>query len=1162
MLRLRGALPYDDLLRRIRSGEAVLTLAGVAGPARGLVAAALATDLGRPVVVVQADLEGAREVQADAAMFLGSAGKCLLLPDRDLAPYEPGPVSPQLAGERLRALEALPELTGGVVVLTVPALHEALPPPSRLKAFELDLAVGARVDRERILHHLVSAGYRRADLVELAGEFSVRGAIVDVFGPAVPRPVRVELDGDAISSLRFFDPGSQRSLEPVERLRVGAAVEALLTAEERLSLLKRLPDPLSRRGAQRVARLRDRLETGASLEGEERYLPWLLPGYARVTDYLPGSAIAAVCEPKRLREVSDHLCARTGAIHEELARAREPLPRPDELHAPASEVWGSLGRLPQVHFRQFAAPGPGTCLDLPVRPVRYGAKEFGVFLKDLARWSEAEAMVIVGCESAEEEAAIAGRIRERQAEDPGVRPPLLVPGRFSSGAEMTSAGIVILPGRDVLGVPLRRAAARRAPQAFREVFADLKPGDPVVHEDYGIGLYRGVMALPIEGVRQDFFLLEYADQEKLYLPVDQVHRVQKYLGSGRAPQLSRLGTEAWERTKSRVKASLRLFAEGLLELYAARQVAAARAFPARPQVEEEFARSFPYEETADQVRVIEEVGRDMSASRPMDRLVCGDVGYGKTEVALRAAFRAAMEGAQVAVLVPTTILAQQHYQNFRQRMGPVRVEMLSRFRDPGERKRIMAEVERGKVDVLVGTHQLLAKSLKFRHLGLLVIDEEHRFGVKQKERLKELRRNVHVLTLTATPIPRTLNMGLSGLRDLSVIETPPPGRLSVVTHVHEENPTVAREAILREMGRGGQVFYLHNRVQGIAGCAERVRELVPEARLAVAHGQMGHRALERAMSGFASGKADVLVCTSIIGAGLDLPNANTLIVERAEMFGLADLYQLRGRVGRSVRQAYAYFFFGPRGTPTLDARRRLAAMLEFGELGSGFRLAVRDLEIRGAGNLLGPQQHGVLHAVGFDLYSRLLDSAVRELKGEVVSESVPPQLALGMDSYLPDSYVTDGRSKLEVYKRLAACATPQELAGFVAEITDRYGPPPREVRILVAAAELRQLATPLNIERILRKGTTATLVFRDRDGLMRMLQAGPPEGFRVSNLSLVCPVPADPEQMLGSLRRLFSTEVPSKAALSKTMLAKTMLAKTGGGVQGRDPRGPERDRRE
>jgi transcription-repair coupling factor (superfamily II helicase) len=1119
--RLRGCVPYAELLRLVRAGERTVNLAGVSGPVGGLLVSALSRDAGRPVVAVVPDLESARDFHADAALFGGAHGT-FLLPDRDLAPYEPGPVSPQLTGERLRSLAALPDLASGVVVTTAAALHEALPVPSRLAAFEIYLAIGDSIDREQFLHRLVASGYRRVDMVELGGDFSVRGAIVDMFCPAVGRPLRVELDGDAIASLRFFDSGTQRSLEDTGKIRIGAAAEALLTASERSALLDRLPDPLTRQGAQRTARLKDRLESGSSLEGEERYLPWLLSSPVRLPAYFPDRAFVAMVEPDRIRDASERLVARTASIYEDLVRAREPIPRPHELAATVEEVHSALSFRTVVEMRLFPAPVRGPALELKARPVRYGAGEFRSFLKDLGRWSAAGYTVLVGWEASEERDSITRRVADAMAEGATVHPVAFTPGRLSAGAEIAEAGMVLLPARDVLGAPLRKVAAGRAPKAFRDVFADLKLGEPVVHEDYGIGLYRGIVSIPIEDIRQDFFLLEYAESEKLYLPVDQVHRVQKYLGGGPAPRLSRLGTEAWEHTKSKVKASLRLFAEKLLKLYAERKMSPARPFPTQEEVENEIVRTFPYEETPDQERAIAEVMKDLAEPTPMDRLVCGDVGYGKTEVALRAAFRAAMQGSQVAVLVPTTVLAEQHYRNFVLRMAdaPLKIEMLSRFRSPRERKRILDDVEKGRIDIVVGTHQLLAKSVRFKSLGLLVIDEEHRFGVGQKERLKELKRSVHVLTMTATPIPRTLNMGMTGLRDMSVIETPPPGRLAVLTHVLEDNPAVTREAILRELARGGQVFYLHNRVQSIAVCAQRLRDLVPSARLAVAHGQMPFRTLERAMTDFTSGKADVLVCTSIIGAGLDLPNSNTLIVERAELFGLADLYQLRGRVGRSRRQAYAYFFYSQRGAPTLDARRRLAAMLEFGELGSGFRLAVRDLEIRGAGNLLGPQQHGVLQAVGFDLYSRLLDSTVREIKGEVVAAEVPPQFTLAISAYLPDAYVADGRLKLEVYKKLAACETADDLDKFAAELRDRYGEPPPEVGYLMGLAALRRMGTPLGLARVARRGGQALLTFRDLNGLRRVLATGSRKGWKAEGTTLTVPVPTEPGAMLNELKSI------------------------------------------
>ncbi len=1112
LTRLKGFLPYDGLLKAVRAGERVIAAEGAAGAARGLLVSALAAELDRPVVAVAPDLEAARGL-ADEVESLLPPGTVRLLPDRDLAPYEPGPVSPQIAGLRLEALPRLPDLVAGVVVTTAVGWLEALMPPARLGAFQMELTLADTVDREAILHRLVTAGYRRVDVVELAGEFSARGWIVDLFSPAAGRPIRLELDGETLASLRWFDPATQRSLEEVERVWVGPAAEALLTADERMAILARLPDPLARRGGQRVARLRERLETGMALDGEERFIPWLIPGAVRLAAYLPRSAVIVMAEPGGVREAWERAVTRAAAMHEELARAREPVPGAGELYADPAAVRQALADWPQVRMAQFAAADAVTTFRFGVRPVRFGAQEWEALRRSLAGWAAAGAGTWIAGESGEEREAATGRAGTQA---------VVLEGRWTGGAELAGAGIVLMPARDVLGAPVHRIPVRRPPKAFRDAFADLKPGDPVVHEEYGIGLYQGVLPLSVEGVRQDFFLLEYAESQKLYLPADQAHRVQRYLGAGRHPKLDRLGTGAWERTKAKVAAALRLYAGELLKHYAERAVASARPFPSTADVEAEFARTFPYEETPDQARVIVEVGRDLEGAKVMDRVVCGDVGYGKTEVLIRAAFRVAVQGSQVAVLVPTTILAQQHFQNLTARMAgtPVTVGMLSRFRTPEERARTVAGLANGSVDIVIGTHHLLSASIVYRNLGLLVVDEEHRFGVRQKEKIKELKKNVHVLTLTATPIPRTLNMGMAGLRDLSVIETPPPGRLAIVTHVHEENPAVAREAILRELARGGQVFYLHNRVQSIMVCARKIQEMVPKARVVVAHGQMPLGPLEKAMGAFSAGRADILVSTSIIGAGLDLPNANTLIIERAENFGLADLYQLRGRVGRGSRQAYAYFFFSPKGVPTLDARRRLAAMIEFGELGSGFRLAVRDLEIRGAGNLLGAEQHGALHAVGFDLYSRMLDSAVREMKGEVVVVEVPPPVTLGVEAYLPEGYVPDGRSKLEVYKRLAACAEAGELGALTAELRDRFGEPPIPVSRLVALAGLRVLGVRRGLVRATRHGAKVRLEFRDREALRAVIAGagGGRRGWVAEDRALTVTVPPDPDEILRDMR--------------------------------------------
>ncbi|HHY91958.1 MAG TPA: transcription-repair coupling factor, partial [Firmicutes bacterium] len=676
----------------------------------------------------------------------------------------------------------------------------------------------------------------------------------------------------------------------------------------------------------------------------------------------------------------------------------------------------------------------------------------------------------------------------------------------------------------------------RAPleEAAVPSFTDLKVGDLVVHVVHGIGRYQGVKTLESAGSTRDYLVLEYAGNDRLYVPTDQVHLLQKYIGpEGESPRLSKLGGNEWQRAKSRAKRSVEEMAQELLSLYARRKAAPGYAFGPDTVWQKEFEEAFPYQETPDQLKAVEEVKQDMESPHPMDRLLCGDVGYGKTEVAIRAAFKAVMEGKQVAVLVPTTILAQQHYNTFRQRLAryPVQVEMLSRFRSAAEQREILKRLRRGAIDIVIGTHRLVSKDVHFADLGLVIIDEEQRFGVKQKERLKELKATVDVLTLTATPIPRTLHLSMVGLRDMSLIQTPPEDRYPVQTYVVEYSESLVRDAIARELARGGQVFYLYNRVEGIEAEARRVKELVPQARVGVAHGQLSETRLARVVLSFLEREYDVLVCTSIIENGLDMPNVNTLIVRDADRLGLAQLYQLRGRVGRSNRVAYAYFTYEPQKLLSTIAEKRLQALREFTELGSGFKLALRDLEIRGAGNILGAEQHGHIAAVGFEMYCSLLEEAVRELKGEKRPLEVEPQVDLKVDAYLPESYVTSARDKMELYKAIAACRAEEDVDEVAADLIDRFGDPPEQVVTLLEVARLRALA---------RSAQVATLTQRGQQVILGLAPGAYLTAEEVISLSRatrrrLAPVPGHERELALRTEGLKPEEVPAaiKEALKK-----------------------------
>jgi transcription-repair coupling factor (superfamily II helicase) len=901
-----------------------------------------------------------------------------------------------------------------VVVATPAGLDTTLPAPADFAARTVRIGVGDRLERELLLEAFETAGYERVETVVEVGQWSVRGGIVDVFVPSHPSPARLEFFGDDVESIRRFDPSTQRSTESLDELLV--------------------------------------LPLGGPAEDA--------PGGARLLDYVPAAAPVILDAPALLDETSEE------------SPGRRPLRQ-------------VLGARPRVALQLVAGTGVESVLDTQEVPRFTG--HFVQLTEALARW-RAEGFTVRLVVADEHQAEHLRQIlRDHDLEVPiaaTVEAPealAIVAGELSAGIVISAVGLVLLTETEIFGArrrTLRRPKYQRG--AALTAFTDLEVDDLVVHEDHGIGRYLGLRTMSVGDRDGDFLLLEYAEGGRLYVPVERLDLVSKYLGGDAgAAKLDRMGGASWQRVKESVRAALREMAEGLLKLYAQRALAEGHAFTGDSPWQREFEAAFRFEETPDQLRAIEEVKRDMQTGRPMDRLVAGDVGYGKTEVALRAAFKAVADGHQVAVLVPTTVLAQQHWSTFTDRFGPfpARVELLSRFRSPKEQKTVVEGLRQGTVDVVIGTHRLLSKDVAFKKLGLMIIDEEHRFGVAHKERMKQLRASVDVLALTATPIPRTLYMSLTGARDMSVIETPPLDRLPIETVVRRFSKAVIKEALERELERGGQVFFVHNRVQSLVSMTRFIQELVPQARVIMGHGQMGERELEATMVRFVSGQADILVSTAIVESGLDIPSSNTIVINRADRFGLAQLYQLRGRVGRERLQGYCYLLVPADGRVDEQAQRRLRALQELTELGSGFKLALRDLEIRGAGNLLGAQQHGHIAAVGYDLYSKLLAEAVQELRGDRTGIAVEPVISVQVEGFLPEEYVPEVNQRLAFYKRLAGAADPDELTDLRGELLDRFGPLPEPAQQLLDIVRIRIAARALGIERLEAGGGTAVITF-------------------------------------------------------------------------------------
>ncbi len=1091
----------------VRDGQGL----GVIAAARPFLVAALYQRLGRPMVLLTSRPERASQ-WAEQLRVWTDGEDIHTFPEPDALPFERVPWARETVSDRLAALTALVQWAksqghSGAPPLIVASgrafMHKTLP----LREFRMGLREyrqGQTIELQRTLESWVAHGYRPETVVEQPGTFSRRGGLIDVFPPNLPKPVRIELFGDEIDSLRLFEPITQRSEERINQFTLAPASEALLRlagfALERASQLDMsLCHPPARMEYQEDLA---RLEQGVAFRGIEFYLPFFYSQPATILDYLPADGVCIIDDWGALMANVMDVDQQARALSGDLVKAGELPANYAEVQVPYFG-WDELRET--LHPRSPLVLGGG----VQDRP---GDGAVGQIFSHSEQYGGQIKRVLDGCQGLREagERVVlvtrqARRISDLLAERnmtvlpvqdlPELPPPQslsLVQGTLSEGwilnSERGTGQLHLLTDAEVFGWarPAPRRASRPRPVPPESFFADVKPGSYVVHVEHGIGLFKGLVKMQFGGGEREYLLVEYAAADKLYVPVYQADRLSRYVGvSDHAPTINRLGTTDWVRVKQQAQKAVEEIADDLLLLYAAREVVEGHPFGADTFWQAELEASFPYVETEAQLRALDEIKSDMERPRPMDRLICGDVGYGKTEVALRAAFKAVMDGKQVAILVPTTVLAQQHYQTFSERLGPfpVSVGMLSRFLTRKKQDEVVDGLAQGGVDIVIGTHRLLSADVTFKDLGLLIIDEEQRFGVVHKERLKQMRQEVDVLTMTATPIPRTLHMSLTGVRDMSTIDTPPEERLPVRTHVGQYDETVIRQAILREMDRGGQTYFVHNRVMGIYQIAQRLRKLVPGAKISVAHGQMSERELERAMLDFAAGHIDVLVCTSIIESGLDIPNANTLIINRADQFGLAQLYQLKGRVGRGARRAYAYLMHPAASTLSETARQRLETIGEATELGAGFRIAMRDMEIRGAGDLLGSRQHGHIAAVGFDLYTRLLAQAVQEARqhrrlapqGEDQAEEeaeswayVQPlekavQISLPLDAYLPTSYIPDDDLRLNLYRRLAGVTTEGDIDDMRTELQDRFGTIPEETEHLFYMLQVKLAAQATDV---------------------------------------------------------------------------------------------------
>ncbi|MEY2399312.1 MAG: hypothetical protein QOJ00_2486 [Actinomycetota bacterium] len=1048
----RDVGPLADLPKLLRNEPALTALLGtgaahVAVPeaARALFVAGVASLSDRhPLLVATPTASDAQHIAADLRVFMG-ADDVDTFPAWETLPFERVSPNVETMGRRLRTMWRLKDASRSprVVVAPVRALVQRLGP--HVEDVEpLLLAQGDVVDRDELVERLVAIGYRREYQVEHRGEVAVRGSIVDVFPSTMDSPVRVDLWGDEVDRLTTFAVADQRSIADVDCVEVFGCREVVPTVEvrERAEALVA--------SAPWAADQWERLAQGHTFDGMESWLPWLTADEHVIADLLPSDALVLLFDPRRMRDRAADLLAEEESLAGSLAKTWG-VPEGDDfppLHLPFDRL------LAHTHAPVWSVTATGEGPDTPTVDASAWDTVAGDptrLVERLKRLTKDDYRIVVAADGEGSAARIQGNLR-----DEGFVATDVVIAPLERGVILPSSKLAVLAEPDITGRRRAHRSARPRARATSGFFDDMAPGSYVVHHHHGVARYAGMVTRTIGGVERDYLLLEYRGADKLYVPSDQIDTLRPYSG-GETPTLSRMGGADFAKAKARVKAAVREIAQELVVLYQRRVTSTGHTFPEDTAWQREFEEGFDYTETPDQLTAIEAVKADMESDKPMDRLLCGDVGFGKTEVALRAAFKAVQDGKQVAVLVPTTLLAQQHGQTFSQRLAgyPVRIEVLSRFLTPAQAKKVTAGVRDGSVDIVIGTHRLLSQDVEFPRLGLLIVDEEQRFGVQHKESIKKLKVDVDVLTLSATPIPRTLEMSLTGIRDLSILLTPPADRQPILTYVGEYDERAASEAIRRELLREGQVFYVHNRVADIEAKARELRELVPEARIGIAHGQMDEGSLEKVVLDFVDGQYDVLVCTTIIESGIDMPHVNTLVVDRADMLGLGQLHQIRGRVGRSGVRAYAYMFFPPDRALSETAYERLRTIGEHTELGSGFKIAMRDLEIRGVGNLLGENQSGHIAAVGYDLYMQMVTETVAELKGEEVREPAEVKLDLDTNAHLPRDYVAREDVRLEAYRRLATVTKPADVEDIATEWADRFGPPPPPAEALLAIGRLR-----------------------------------------------------------------------------------------------------------
>lgn len=1082
-------------------------LHGIDGSQKNLIISGVAAFTKRPAFIVTTDLKKAEKTYEDLLNFFPE-DKVLLFPARENIYHETLTHSKEITEQRLLVIDKILREDTFLVIAPLASLSSLLPPRDIWGKSSLKIKKGDSISLDVLSKRLVQLGYEKSHMVESRGYFSVRGGILDFFPVARQNPVRIEFFGDEVESIREFNLVSQRAKDFWEEVNITPVYEVVLDEEafqrgivqiekdfknRKSSLIKAGDREAAGRLSEKIENHLEKIKERIYFDGIEQYLPYFYSKLHTFVDYLPQETLFFMDEPAHILENDEKLWEQIDNNNRSLLREGMFLPEQVNLHRPVKEFLISK-KHQSISFALLMRSVPGLKPDKVVDFINKSMPKFhgkwDVLKEEIDYWLKEKYSVFImapspergkdiveSCENQNIKAVYTRSLQELPPETLGV-----ICCNLNNGFILPGLKLALLTEQEITPQRKKKRLWKRSKEEGVRIsdYHELEAGDYVVHEHHGIGQYLGVRTLEINGVNKDYLYVKYAGEDKLFIPTDQINLVNKYIGAeSKRPKLHSLGSSEWARVKNRVKESVEKLARELLSLYAARQAVKGHAFSPDHPWQNDFEARFPYKETEDQLKVIKEVKKDMEQEKPMDRLICGDVGYGKTEIALRAAFKAVMDGKQVAFLVPTTILAQQHYQSFKERFAgfPVNIEVLSRFSQASQQKEIIRQARSGWVDIIIGTHRLLSSDIIFKDLGLLIVDEEQRFGVRHKEKLKMLRENVDVITMTATPIPRTLHMSLVGVRDLSVIETPPEDRYPIQTYVVEYSETVIREAILRELNRGGQIYFVYNRVEAIEKWGDKLKNIVPEARIGIGHGQISESRLEKVMHLFLNQQYDILLSTTIVEAGLDIPNVNTMIIYDADKMGLAQLYQLRGRVGRSNRLAYAYLTFQKNKALSEVAEKRLRAIKEFTELGSGFKIALRDLEIRGAGNILGPEQHGFMVAVGFDLYCQLLEKSIKEMKGVKTVEPPDIKLEIKVNAFMPDTYIYHHSQKMYIYQKIASIESIEGADDIEKELNDRYGQMPNPVKNLIDVSRLKVYATLLNISAIVQEKDSVVIKF-------------------------------------------------------------------------------------